>query len=113
VRLMKLGFSTRLDYVEVHAKYASGLPEWAAQLPARELVQALALASGVPATDLRFGTTKLFCRASRGSFLGRLMGGGGGADALDTALDASASLPEVRALPRRTTSGSLIASDDI
>jgi hypothetical protein len=27
VRLMKLGFPTRLDYVEVHAKYASGLPE--------------------------------------------------------------------------------------
>ena len=72
----------------MRARYAASLPDWAAELPARDLVQAIALASGAGENDLRFGATRLFCRAARGGFLERLLGG-------DEALGDSASLPEV------------------
>jgi myosin heavy subunit len=72
VSLMTLGFPTRIPYAAVHEQYASKLPAWAASLPTRELVEAIALAALVEPADVAYGATTLFCRAGRSARAARV-----------------------------------------
>jgi hypothetical protein len=95
VSLMTLGYPTRIPYAAVHEQYAAKLPAWAASLPPRELVEAIALAAMVEPENLAYGATTLFCRAGKAAFLEQLIGG----DSLDEAM--LAALQELLALYER------------
>ena len=81
VSLMSLGYPSRIPYEAIHSQYGAHLPAWAQQLPPRELVNAIAVASEVPTGDVAYGATSLFCRAGKAAFLERLLGSDG--DGLD------------------------------
>ena len=101
VELMTRGYPTRIPYASIHETYANALPPWAAKLPPKELVQAIATAAGVDARHVQYGVNSLFCRAGKASFLERLLGSGGDGGALDDAAMAPALLELLEQFEKR------------
>ena len=69
VTMMHKAFPTRIPYISLHGRYATGMPEVLANLAPRDFCEAVALVCDVPPEDMHLGTTRLFLRGGKGAFL--------------------------------------------
>ena len=72
VRILNTGFPTRCGLDEIHARYATAMPDEIRSLDAASFSEALMMGLGLRRSDYQIGITKVFFRVGRLAFLEEL-----------------------------------------